>query len=106
MKTVLIEEPFKIGLTDTEKPIPKEGEALLKVLYCGICGADVASYTGNQPFTTYPRIPGHEFSAQIVSLQILILTAGNATPAREDMLTAVPTTRPWVFSVTVPSGNI
>ena len=68
MKTVLIEEPFKIGLIDTEKPVPTEGEALLRVLYCGICGADVASYTGNQPFTTYPRIPGHEFSAEIVSV--------------------------------------
>ena len=68
MKTVLIEEPFKIGLTDTEKPVSGEGEALLKVLYCGVCGADVASYTGNQPFTTYPRIPGHEFSAEIVSI--------------------------------------
>ncbi|MDE5995331.1 MAG: zinc-binding alcohol dehydrogenase family protein, partial [Eubacterium sp.] len=33
-----------------------------------ICGADVASFTGNQPFTTYPRIPGHEFSAQIVEI--------------------------------------
>lgn len=68
MKTVWIEEPFKIEVTDTQMPEPKEGEALLKVLYCGICGADVASYTGNQPFTTYPRIPGHEFSAQIVSI--------------------------------------
>ena len=68
MKTVLIEKPFEIAVTDTEMPVPKEGEALLKVLYCGICGADVASYTGNQPFTTYPRIPGHEFSAQIVSI--------------------------------------
>lgn len=68
MKTVWIEEPFKIEVTDTQIPEPKEGEALLKVLYCGICGADVASYTGNQPFTTYPRIPGHEFSAQIVSI--------------------------------------
>lgn len=68
MKTVWIEEPFKIEVTDTQMPVPKEGEALLKVLYCGICGADVASYTGNQPFTTYPRIPGHEFSAQIVSI--------------------------------------
>ena len=38
------------------------------MLYCGICGADVASFTGNQPFTTYPRIPGHEFSAQIVEI--------------------------------------
>lgn len=68
MKTVLIKTPFEIGVTETEKPVPGEGEALLKVLYCGICGADVASFTGNQPFTTYPRIPGHEFSAQIVSI--------------------------------------
>lgn len=68
MKTVLIEKPFEIAVTDTQMPVPGEGEALLKVLYGGICGADVASYTGNQPFTTYPRIPGHEFSAQIVSI--------------------------------------
>ena len=38
------------------------------MLYCGICGADLASYTGNQPFTTYPRVPGHEFSARIVDI--------------------------------------
>lgn len=68
MKTVLINKPFEICITDTKIPVPAEGEALLKVLCCGICGADVASYTGNQPFTTYPRIPGHEFSAQIVSI--------------------------------------
>ena len=68
MKTVLIEKPFEIAVGDTEMPVPGEGEALLRVLYCGICGADVASFTGNQPFTTYPRIPGHEFSAEIVSI--------------------------------------
>ena len=68
MKTVLINKPFEIAVVDTEKPVVKEGEALLKILYGGICGADVASYTGNQPFTTYPRIPGHEFSAEIVSI--------------------------------------
>ena len=49
-------------------PEVKPGEALLRIRYCGICGADVASYTGNQPFTTYPRIPGHEFSAEIVTV--------------------------------------
>lgn len=68
MKTVLINKPYEIQVTEKEKPVVKEGEALLKVLYSGICGADVASYTGNQPFTTYPRIPGHEFSAEIVSV--------------------------------------
>lgn len=68
MKTVRIEKPFEIEVTDIDMPKLKEGEALLKIRYCGICGADVASYTGNQPFTTYPRIPGHEFSAEIVSI--------------------------------------
>ena len=68
MKAVEITKPGEIRLTEKEIPSPSEGEALLKVKYCGICGADVASYTGNQPFTTYPRIPGHEFSAEIVSV--------------------------------------
>lgn len=66
MKAIQIIKPGEIELIEKEMPTPEEGEALLKVKYCGICGADVASYTGNQPFTTYPRIPGHEFSAEIV----------------------------------------
>ena len=68
MKAVWIQEPCNIQVTEVKKPDIREGEALLRILYCGICGADVASYTGNQPFTTYPRIPGHEFSAQIVEI--------------------------------------
>lgn len=69
MKVVYIEKSGKIELVDKEKPIPKKGEALLKIKYCGICGADVATFTGNQPFTTYPRIPGHEFSAEIIEIE-------------------------------------
>ena len=68
MKAIQITKPNDIKIIEKEMPKASEGEALLKVLYCGICGADVASYTGNQPFTTYPRIPGHEFSAQIVEI--------------------------------------
>lgn len=68
MKTVLIKEPNQIEVTTMDMPIRKQGEALLKIIYCGICGADVASYTGNQPFTSYPRIPGHEFSAEIIEI--------------------------------------
>ena len=68
MKAIEITAPGKIRIIEKERPQQKEGEALLRVLYGGICGADVASYTGNQPFTTYPRIPGHEFSARIVDI--------------------------------------
>ncbi|MEG0688526.1 MAG: zinc-binding alcohol dehydrogenase family protein [Hungatella sp.] len=68
MKAVRIAKPKEIEIVELPMPEVKKGEALLKILYCGICGADVASYTGNQPFTTYPRIPGHEFSAQILEM--------------------------------------
>ena len=68
MKAITIVKPFEIEICELPEPQPKAGEALLRVLDCGICGADVASFTGNQPFTTYPRIPGHEFSAQIVTV--------------------------------------
>ena len=68
MKAIEITAPGKIRIIEKAMPQPQEGEALLQVLFGGICGADVASYTGNQPFTTYPRIPGHELSARIVSI--------------------------------------
>ena len=68
MKAICITQPFETEIRDIPMPVPEAGEALLRILYCGICGADVASFTGNQPFTTYPRIPGHEFSAQVVSV--------------------------------------
>ena len=68
MKAIVIPEPGKIEIREIPMPEVKDGEALLKIKYVGICGADVASFTGNQPFTSYPRIPGHEFSAEIISI--------------------------------------
>lgn len=68
MKAIVIPNPNEIEIREVPMPEAKEGEALLKVRCVGICGADVASFTGNQPFTTYPRIPGHEFSAEIVEI--------------------------------------
>lgn len=66
MKSIQITKPGEIQIKEVPMPVVGKDEALLQILYCGICGADVASFTGNQPFTTYPRIPGHEFSARIV----------------------------------------
>ena len=68
MKAIVIPQPYQIEIREIPMPVVQEGEALLKVRHVGICGADVASFTGNQPFTTYPRIPGHEFSAEVVTI--------------------------------------
>lgn len=69
MKVVLVDRPGEIQILERPIPRPNKGEALLKVKYCGICGSDVAVYRGNQSFATYPRVPGHEFSAEIISIQ-------------------------------------
>lgn len=68
MKVVHIDKPGSIVVCEQAIPVPAAGEALLKIKYCGICGSDVATYTGDQPFASYPRIPGHEFSAEIVQI--------------------------------------
>ncbi len=45
---------------EIDKPVPKKGEALIKVTCCGICGSDVPRIykTGAH---NMPLIPGHEF---------------------------------------------
>ena len=68
MKAVVIIEPGKVVLQEMEKPVPKPDEALLKLLYGGICGSDLSTYRGAGAYVTYPRIPGHEFSAEIVEI--------------------------------------
>lgn len=68
MRTIIISEPGKVAVTENEMPKVKEGEALLKLLYGGICGSDLGTYRGTFAYASYPRIPGHEFSAQIVEI--------------------------------------
>lgn len=68
MKAIYIVEPGKVEIRDIPKPVRKAGEALLKVLYGGICGSDLGSYRGTFAYFSYPRIPGHEFAAEIVEI--------------------------------------
>ena len=68
MRTIIISEPGKVAVTENEMSKVKEGEALIKLLYGGICGSDLGTYRGTFAYASYPRIPGHEFSAQIVEI--------------------------------------
>lgn len=68
MKAVYINAPGEVEIREIEKPVCKDGEALLKILYGGICGSDLGSYKGTFAYFDYPRIPGHEFSAEIVEI--------------------------------------
>ena len=68
VKTIIINKPGEINIIDTQKPVRKQGEALLKILYGGICGSDLGTYRGTFAYASYPRIPGHEFSAEIIEI--------------------------------------
>ena len=68
MKAIYINAPGQIEIRTVDMPIRKPGEALLKLLYGGICGSDLGSYRGTFAYFSYPRIPGHEFSAEIVEI--------------------------------------
>ncbi len=69
MKYIVCEEPGKFLLKEKETPVRKEGEALLKINKVGICGTDLHAYGGNQAFFTYPRILGHELSAEVIEIE-------------------------------------
>ncbi len=69
MKQVVIQEPESVLLkTDVQMPERKPGEALLKIMYGGICGSDLGTYRGTFLYSSYPRIPGHEFSAVVIDV--------------------------------------
>lgn len=68
MKRITITEPGKVVIDETEMPVRKDNEALIKILYGGICGSDLGTYRGSFAYVTYPRTPGHEFSAEIVEI--------------------------------------
>lgn len=68
MRAIVLEEPFKAVTVEREVPVPKEGEALLKMVYGGICGSDLASYRGQSAYIRYPKTLGHEFAAEVVEV--------------------------------------
>ena len=68
MKAIYIEEPRKVSFREVDKPTLEPGTAILRLLYGGICGSDLGSYRGTFAYFSYPRVPGHEFSAEIVEI--------------------------------------
>ena len=85
MRSIHVTEPGSVAVVDAPAPTPAPGEALLRVLLTGICGSDIQTYRGTQPFATYPRVPGHEFSAEILEIN------GEAEQfAPGDVVTGVP----------------
>jgi L-iditol 2-dehydrogenase len=65
MKQAIMTAPGQIKIHEIEAPRPGPGEVLLKIHRIGVCGSDVHVYHGKHPYTGYPVVQGHEFSASV-----------------------------------------
>jgi 2-desacetyl-2-hydroxyethyl bacteriochlorophyllide A dehydrogenase len=68
MKQATMTEPGRIIFEDVPVPVPGPREILLGIKRIGVCGSDIHVYHGKHPFTSYPVIQGHEFSARVESI--------------------------------------
>lgn len=53
-----------LELREVEKPVPKDNEALIRIMACGVCGTDIKIFD-NEFYSEPPVIIGHEFSGEI-----------------------------------------
>jgi L-iditol 2-dehydrogenase len=68
MKRVIIHEPHKLEVFEDDAPQAAADEVLLQVKAIGICGSDLHTFEGQHPFVSYPVLPGHEVSGEIVAV--------------------------------------
>lgn len=66
MKSLSLIKPGKFGFIETPTPKLQQGQTLVKVLSCGVCGSDIHAMSGKQPFFSYPRILGHELCVEVI----------------------------------------
>lgn len=56
----LNKESKPLKLMELPKPVPKEGELLIKVNACGVCHTEIDEIEGRTPPPVYPIVPGHQ----------------------------------------------
>jgi 2-desacetyl-2-hydroxyethyl bacteriochlorophyllide A dehydrogenase len=67
MQILSCEKPGIFQYQESNIPVIKPGQSLLKIKRIGICGTDLHAFEGNQPFFEYPRVLGHELAAEYIT---------------------------------------
>ena len=87
MKALRYLNPLVLKTEEIDLPLCGAGEALVRVHAAGICGSDMAIFTGKHPRAKPPLVMGHEFAGEIVEIQ----AGGIETPlVVGDKVTAYP----------------
>jgi len=96
MQALYIHSPGYAATGYADAPSPGPSEVLLKVRMVGLCGSDLNSYRGRNPLVSYPRIPGHEISAEVAAL-------GSAVPSDKFPIGSPVTLSPYSSCGKCPS---
>src|ERR1700691_5312388 len=68
MKALLLSQYNQLDIADLPAPEPGEGEVLVRVEACGICGSDVHGYDGGSGRRIPPIVMGHEAAGTVASV--------------------------------------
>jgi L-iditol 2-dehydrogenase len=72
MKAQVFYEKEKMELEDRPVPHVSDIDVLVRVKNCGVCGSDIAYFSGNSPLGTAtgkgPLVLGHEFTGEVVEV--------------------------------------
>jgi L-iditol 2-dehydrogenase len=68
MQQAVMIAPGRIEFRQVPQPVPAAGQVLLRIRRIGVCGSDVHVNHGKHPYTGYPVVQGHEFSAEVAAL--------------------------------------
>ncbi len=66
MEALVCRNPGDLAIEHRPEPRPAGGDVLIRIRAVGICGTDYHIFEGSHPYLQYPRIMGHELSAQVV----------------------------------------
>lgn len=70
MQQIVLKQPGHFVTAEAPPPTAQADEALVRIRRVGVCGTDYHAFQGNQPYFNYPRILGHELSAEVVSTPV------------------------------------
>jgi L-gulonate 5-dehydrogenase len=66
LKVGIVEKPGVLKIAERDVPqLTGARDVLVQVKRVGICGSDIHIFHGKNPFATYPRIWGHEFTGVV-----------------------------------------
>jgi len=68
MKALYYPDWNELELRDVDPPRPSEGEVLIRVAACGVCGSEIETFSIRSRRRTPPLIMGHEFCGFVEAL--------------------------------------